>query len=129
MVVNVADRVIYEASPVTLNRPVIVSDISSLINEVSGSTTTYNVLGLTTNGVVVTESEQSEVISEVVTGLENLVLRLQGEYAVNVGCKGYKWDTTGGGVNPTTASLGTTTNWDQVMTSIKDLAGVRCLCQ
>ena len=126
-VTNVADRVIYGAAPGTLNRPALVTDASSLIN--SASTNTYNVLGLVENAVVITESEQSEMVTEVVTGLENLVVRIQGEFAFNVGVKGFTWDVTNGGLNPTDASLGTTTNWDKSVTEDKDLAGCRILVQ
>ncbi len=123
-VTNVADRVIYGASPGSLNRPVIISDIPALINEVSGETTTYEVLGLVEDGVVITESEQSEIVSQIVTGNENLIFRMQGEYAFNLGCKGYKWNTTAGGANPTDVALATTTNWETVYTSVKDRAGI-----
>ena len=57
-------------------------------------------------------------------GRENIVTRLQGEYAYNVGCKGVKWDVTNGGVNPSDAAVGTSTNWDSVMDDVKDLGGV-----
>ena len=53
-----------------------------------------------------------------------LRVRLQGEYAYNVGVKGTAWDVANGGVNPDDATLGTGTNWDSVMDDVKDLAGV-----
>jgi len=127
-ITNVADRVIYGGSPGTLNRPVIISDIPALINEASGETTWYSVLGLVEDGVVVTESEQSDIVSEVVTGLANLVFRMQGEYAFNLGIKGFKWDTSNGGSNPTDASLATTTNWAVAYTDLKDRAGIAIKC-
>lgn len=122
---GVANLVILEGTPATLGRPIIVTDAPALHDDNGSLTDTYNVLGLVPGAVVVTESEIEEIISEVVTGLKNLVFRIQGEYAFNVECKGYKWDTTAGGINPTDAALGTTTNWDQVATSVKDLAGLR----
>jgi hypothetical protein len=64
------------------------------------------------------------MVAQTVTGLENLVIRLQGEYAINVGLRGFTWDTTNGGINPTAAALATAGNWDQTAASIKDLAGV-----
>ena len=47
----------------------------------------------------------------------------------DVGVKGFQWDTGNGGVNPTDANVGTSTNWDKVLTSIKDCAGVRIVVQ
>lgn len=123
-ITNVADRVVYGASPATLNRPVIISDIPSL-HEANGSATdTYNTLGLVSDACVVTESEQSDIITEIVTGLENLVMRMQGEFAFNLKTRGFKWDITSGGQNPNDAALGLSTNWDKVATENKDLAGV-----
>lgn len=128
-VVNVADRVIREANPATLNRPVILSDIPALHDANGSATDTYNVLGLVRGGVQITESEQSEIVSETVTGNENILFRMQGEYAVNLQCKGFKWDTVNGGANPTDAAVATSSNWDKVASSYKDLAGVRIVVQ
>lgn len=111
------------ATPVTLNRPVLITDSAALI-DTSVSPNQYVTLGLGENGCVVEDSEEDMLHTEVITGKENLVTRLQGEYAYNVGMKGLKWDVTNGGVNPNDAALGTGTNWDSVMDSIKDLPGV-----
>lgn len=128
-ITNVADRVVYGASPATLNRPVVISDIPALHDDNASQTDTYNVLGLVTDAVVATESEQSEMVSQVVTGKENLILRMQGEYAYNIGCKGFAWNVQAGGANPTDGAIGTTTNWVKVMASHKDLSGVRIKVQ
>jgi hypothetical protein len=111
------------ATPVTLNRPVLITDSAALIDD-SVSPTQYATLGLVENGCVVEDSEEDMLHTEVITGQENLVTRLQGEYAYNVGLKGIKWDVTNGGVNPNDAALGTGTNWDSVMDSDKDLPGI-----
>lgn len=121
-IVNVADRVIYGGTPATLNRPVIISDIPGLV--VSGTPNTYKTLGLVPGAVRLEESEGQHIVSEFVTGKENLRFRIQGEYAYNLSLKGFKWDTTNGGINPADAALTTGTNWDKVMASVKDLAGV-----
>jgi len=112
------------ASPITLNRPVLVTDSAAL--EVTGSPTPteYITLGLTADAVTLEDSEEEFMYSDLITGRENMVVRLQGEFAYNVGVKGFKWDTANGGINPTNASLGTGTNWDSVMDSYKDFAGV-----
>jgi hypothetical protein len=63
------------------------------------SATTYDVLGLVENSVEVAESEERDIISQPVTGLENLVDRIQGEYAFNLRVKGCAYDTAQG-ANP-----------------------------
>ncbi len=112
------------ATPVTLNRPVLVTDSDALIDTSGSPEAQYITLGLTENAGIAEDSESDMMHSEIITGNENLVARLQGEYAYNVGCKGTKWDVTNGGVNPSDAALGTSTNWDSVMDNVKDLAGV-----
>jgi hypothetical protein len=87
------------------------------------------ILGLTASGVVVQRSEEETISAQMVAGLEQLVMRIQGEYTFNVGCKGFKRDVTNGGANPTDTALGTTTNWDKDVTEDKNLAGVRIMVQ
>jgi hypothetical protein len=86
--------------------------------------TTYHTLGLVQNAVVVEDSEETMMESQIITGLENLVVRLQGESAYNLGLKGFKWDVSNGGANPSDSAVGTGSNWDAVATSYKDWAGV-----
>jgi len=105
-----------------LGRPAIVVDAPDLT--FVDTTTDYVTLGLTEDGVVVIESEIREIVSDVVTGLENLVGRVQGEYAFTLGVKGFTWDVTNGGAGPTDAAIATGTNWDQVATDDKQTAGV-----
>lgn len=112
------------ATPITLNRPVLITDSDEL--KVVGSPTgddDYFVLGLTANAFVAEESEEPTVVGEVVTGLENLSVRMQGEHAFNVGLKGYAWDIANGGANPTDGALETGSNWDVQSASHKDTAG------
>lgn len=112
-------------TPITLNRPVIVTDSDSLvITSGSPSVTDYHTLGLTRDSIVLENTETEEVVLDDVTGLDNLVIRMQGEFAYNLGVKGFKWDVSNGGANPTDTAVGTGTNWDQCATSYKDWAGV-----
>lgn len=113
---------IAQASPVTLNRPVVIVDSPALI--VTGTPDLYHTLGLTAGGIVVENTETEELVVEDVTGKENLIVRYQGEYAYNVGVLGFKWDITNGGANPADAALGTGTNWDTTRDSFKDFAGI-----
>jgi len=124
---QVSSIAIQEGVPGTLGRPVLVTDDPSLY--IAGSPDTYVTLGLTPAGLVAVDSEQLDIVADVVTGLENIVNRIQGEFAFNVGVKGFKWDTSNGGANPNDAALATQTNWDQAVTSTKDTAGIYILTQ
>lgn len=117
---------IIQGSTASFGRPVIVTDSSALQGTGGTSsvpTTTYKVAALVENAASIVNSEEPVVTAEIVTGKEQLVARYQGEFAYNVGVKGFKWDVTNGGSNPTAAALGTSTNWDIIATSNKDLAG------
>lgn len=122
---DLAFQVIAQALPAALNRPIIVTDSPSLV--VTGTPNLYRTIGLVDGAIDLIESENQELISEPVTGLENLIVRMQGEYAYNLGIKGAKWNVSGGGANPTSAALSTSTNWTQVSTSSKDFAGAVCI--
>ena len=111
-VFNVAGVTINTGTVATLGKPTIVTDSSSLVETSGSSQTIYRTLALVEDAVRVQESEERDVISDMVTGLENLVFRIQGEYAFNLRVKGFKWDTTNGGANPTDAAVATPTNWD-----------------
>lgn len=123
----VSGIVVQAGVPQTLNRPVIVTDSDALTvagGSGSGAYTDYFTLGLTPFGIVVENTEQEEVVLQDVTGLEQLSVRLQGEYAYNQGLKGFKWDIANGGANPLDTALGTGSNWDPAASSYKDYAGV-----
>lgn len=124
---GVADIVVAQGSPISVNRPILVTDSAGLVHTTgSGSTavTTYRTLGLTAGGAIVENSEQERLVVQPVTGLENLAVRYQGEFAYNLGLKGFKWDIANGAANPTDSALGTGSNWDTCRSSYKDFAGV-----
>lgn len=125
-VTGLANVVLYGGGPGTLGRPVIVTDSPSLIEDGgSGGNDVYKTLGLVAGAATLIESETETMVSEIVTGLANLVGRTQGEYAVNLGLKGLAWNTgDGGGVNPTDAAIATGSNWEQKVADIKDLPGI-----
>lgn len=108
-------------TPVTLNRPVLITDSASLI---TGSPSNYYTLGLTADALQIENSEEETMVVDLVSGLENLVYRFQGEYAYNLGVKGFKWDTANGGANPAAAAIATGSNWDVASTSYKDFGGI-----
>lgn len=122
----IANAAVVDGSPVTLGRPVLIIDSPALVVATGGTSSVdeYYTLGLTMNACRVEDSEETTIVSEFVTGAENLIVRYQGEFAYNLGIKGLKWDTSGGGKNPTDASVGTGANWVSAMSSVKDWGGV-----
>lgn len=125
---TVAGNVVYSGIPGTLGRPIIVTDSDALVVTTGTGTaavTDYYTLGLTAGGLVVEDTEEEYVTLEgPITGLEQLIYRMQGEFAYNLGVKGFTWDVTNGGKNPTDSAVGTGSNWDKVLNDDKSLAGV-----
>ena len=122
----IANTTIVNGGPVTLNRPVIVTDSDALLKVTAGSpdVTDYFTLGLTSDALIVEETEEEYIIFDEITGNEQILLRMQGEFGYNLGVKGFKWDVANGGKNPLAAALGTGANWDPAYQSVKDFAGV-----
>ena len=116
---TVASGILYNATPATMNRKVYVTDSTSLD---AGDSKEW-LLGLVPGGVVVKESEERLVHTEIITGKENAVLRVHLEGAFTIGVKGYAYKDTAGAA-PSDATLGASANWEQVATSIKNGAGV-----
>ena len=131
--VNVTDAIyrangvmIVQGTPVTYGRPVVVTDSSSLVETdgVSSGVDAYSTLGLYRGAATLKVSEPDTIVTDVVTGLENLVVRFQGEGAFTLALRGCEWDVTNGGVNPTDAAVATATNWDTQVADNKLLPGV-----
>lgn len=120
-ITNVADMVINTGNIGSMGLPVIITDSSSLV--VQGTPDEYITLGLVADALVLAQSEEQDIESDLVTGLENLVVRIQGEYAYNLRVKGFAWDTGNGGANPTDGAIGTSSNWDLIAADTKALAG------
>lgn len=120
---EVAGATVYAGTVATFGKPVVVVDSPNLF--VVGSTVNvYQILGLVENAVEVAESEERDIISQPVTGLENLVDRIQGEYAFNLRVKGCAWNTATG-INPIDSALLTATNWISSVADVKELPGIR----
>ncbi len=124
---GIANIAVMSGGPTTLGIPVIVTDCPALVIDGGSDPDTYVTLGLTENAGVIEDSETRSILTERVGGLANIVQRVQGEYAYNVGVKGFSWNTTTGGTNPTDAYLAAGTYWTKVRASHKDLAGVAIL--
>lgn len=122
----IANSVIVGGMPATLNKPILVVDSPSLVVTTGSGTaavTQYFVLGLTSNAIQIELTREELFVRDLVSGGEQIVERLQGEYAYNLGLKGFKWNTATG-VNPTAAAVGTGTNWVSVFTDGANAAGV-----
>lgn len=120
-ITNVADATIYGGGPGTFDRPVVVTDSDALVDDSVPGNLRYYTLGLTEDAVEVAQSEDQTVWSDQITGLENLVMRIQGEYAFNLRAKGFSFT---GGANPTDAAIGNTANWAFQMQSHKSAPGI-----
>ena len=117
---------IMEGTPATFGRPVIVTDSAALVETdgVSTGVNKYSTLCLRAGAGRVVESEPATMVTDLVTGYENMFYRVQGEHAFNLQLAGFKWDTSNGGENPTDANIALGSNWDMAVTSYKLLPGI-----
>lgn len=123
-ITGVASFNVANGTPLSLNRPIIVTDSTALIaNLNSPDVNNYFTLGLTEGAASVINTEEEVIVIDQVTGLDTLVVRYQGEYAYNLALKGFKWDVQNGGANPTSSAVFTGSNWDPAYTDVKERAG------
>lgn len=114
---------LYGAAPASLGRPVFVTDSSAIYSD--ETVDKYFTLGLTPGAITLrVDGQLSAPVIQEITGLENLVLRIQAEADWFLGIKGYTWDSGNGGANPDDTALGTATNWDLAASSYKLASGV-----
>jgi hypothetical protein len=122
-VFQVAGAVIYSGTPATFGKPVVVTDSPATFDPATGSVLAkYDILALVPGAVEVVESEDRDVLSQYITGLANLSLRIQGEYAYNMRVKGASFT---GAINPNDAALATAANWSFKLQDIKGGPGAR----
>ena len=98
-----------------LGKPIIVADVPSLNFDAGAGDLKNRILALTEGAGRVIERSGRRIVIDEVTGLENLGLRYQGETNTRLEVKGYAWDITNGGQNPSDAAVATGTNWDIVV--------------
>jgi len=80
------------------------------------------VLGLTDSAAVVTDVGQDiQTATSTLPGKERIETIMQTDYTFSLKQKGYSW---GGPASPSTAQLGTGTNWTKVFADVKNTAGV-----
>lgn len=107
------------ASPITLNRAVIVVDSPSLV--VTGAPNTYRTLALRRGAAKIDVSRPLDSLIDDVSGLENLAKRVQAEWDYVIQLPGCAFNTAV--TNPSLAALATDANWTKVGTTAKDLPG------
>ncbi|MCD8213266.1 MAG: major capsid protein [Campylobacter sp.] len=105
-----------------LGKKVVVTDAPALYK--SGTPNKDYVLGLTSGAAIV--SDASDLITNIQTnnGKQRIETTYQVDYTYGLSLKGYAWDISSGGKSPSDAKLATGTNWQKVVASIKDTAGV-----
>lgn len=103
-------------------RPFIVSDLPGLVYTSTG--TKYHILGLTAGAVKIEAGQEFRSLFQETGGKENIKTAWQAQWTNNIELKGFGWNTTAVPRNPTTAQLGTGTNWVKKVTSVKDCGAV-----
>lgn len=103
-------------------RPIIVTDAPALRE--AGTPDKQKMLGLASGASVVQDG--GNIISNVETknGNDRIETTFQADYDFGLKLKGYAWDQTNGGASPDDTDIGTGSNWDKVVASDKDTAGV-----
>ena len=111
------------------DRPIIITDSDALVQTVAANGGVpqhkrYTTLGLTPQSIVIQRNSDFLDNLQTINGKENITTTYQAQWSFNMGIKGFAWDKTNGGHSPTTAALGTATNWDRYLTDNKDMPGV-----
>lgn len=105
-----------------LGRLVVVTDAPALAE--AGTPNKGKVLGLTPGAATVWDGGDIVTNVETSNGKERIETTFQADYSFALRLKGYTWDITNGGKSPDDTDLGTGTNWDLEVASIKNSAGV-----
>lgn len=105
-----------------LGKTVVVTDAPALY--VAGAPNKQRVLGLVAGAATVLDGQDLVTNIATVNGNTRIETTMQADYSFGIALKGFAWDEANGGKSPSDAALATGTNWDQVASSIKDLAGV-----
>lgn len=121
---NVAGFALNTGGFPTLGKSLAMTDSSNLIETdgVSSGVNSYKTLFLAENGLRVEESEEETMIARTVDGKENIIVRIQGEFAYTIKVKGFEYSSST--TNPNASALGTAGNWAQVASDTKSTAGV-----
>ena len=104
-----------------MGRPFIVSDLPELVYTDTGNTR-YHILGLSPGAVKLEAGQDFKPLFWEVGGGENITAFWQAQWTNNIELKGFSWNTAV--VRPTTAQLGTGTNWIKKAVSVKDCGAI-----
>lgn len=104
-------------------RRYVITDSPALVNTVPNPDNYYS-LGLVPGAIIVEQNPDFDQNIETSNGKENIRRTIQSEWSYNLGVKGYAWDKTSGGHSPNNAAIGSTANWDQYVTDVKNGPGV-----
>lgn len=100
-------------------RAIIITDAPALVD-----TGKQKVLGLVPAAGVVKDGGDIVTNIDTTNGKDRIETTFQSDYTFGVKLKGYSWDQTNGGKSPSDAALATGSNWDKIVTSDKDTAGI-----
>lgn len=101
--------------PGAMGRPIIVSDVAALTYDEGAGELRSRIFFLREGAVSVEQrGEVMITLDEEVQGLENLSMRMQGEYNYLLKALGYSWNIGAGGRNPSEAALATGANWTRI---------------
>jgi len=117
---------IVQGVPVTLGRPVLVTDDPGLVKAdgTAPGVPSYYTLGLAPGAAVLDISAAPIAVMEgPITGSDNLYLRWQAEYSYNLRLRGTRWNISSG-ANPDATAVGTGGNWVTEVQDTKLLPGV-----
>lgn len=108
-----------------LGKAVVVTDAPALYEAgVDPAPDLQKVLSLVDSAAIVHDGSDIVTNVESSNGKERIETTFQADYTFALGLKGYAWDMANGGKSPTDAEIGTGSNWDQFVTSVKHSAGV-----
>jgi hypothetical protein len=103
-------------------RPIVITDHPSLVTV--GTPNKYFIAGLVPGAILIEDNRNYRENLVQRNGKEQIETSWQAEWDFNLSLKGHQWDATAGGASPSTAALGTATNWVFKMTDFKDAGGV-----
>lgn len=117
----VAGTTLYQENPASLNRPVLVADISSLEIDLSANYyDEYMVLGLGVGALVAEVVEEGPIEADRNILAERAHTLIRKDYTVEIGVQGMKWAPGSATPNPTAAQLATSANWDEDLENHRD---------
>lgn len=104
-----------------LGKNIVVTDAPAL--RVAGTPNKEIILTLVSGAIVIGNTDNLVMNAETTNGNERIESTYQADYDFTMEMLGYSWDTANGGKSPSDADIGTGSNWDVIMDSVKHTAG------